>query len=322
MRFFLIFIISCLITPLSFPQNQRFLTALYSNYLKGLLCLDKGEYLKGLKEFERAKARDPKSIHIRLKIATVLIRLDKIEAAEKVLKEAKKMDPDNLDISLILILVYSHAKKNEELEKEYEGFLRKAHEIQPKDVGISEYLGQFYFHKKKPQEAIKIYEKILENNPDYIEALFWLGYLYERVGRYEDTISTWKKGLDVDPSYAPILNSLGYIYAEKGIKLDEAEGMIRKALEKEPENGAYLDSLGWVCFKKGDYKEAEKYLSKAVSYIRDPEIYMHLGDLYIKLDDMDKGLKCYREGVLHFPDHSVLKSKIEEYERKSKVLKE
>ena len=30
------------------------------------------------------------------------------------------------------------------------------------------------------------------------------------------------------------------------------------------DNGAYLDSLGWVLFKKGDLKEAKKYLLEAL----------------------------------------------------------
>ena len=91
MRFFLIFFISFLIiTPVSFSQNQKLNKDLYSSYLKGLLYIERGDYLQGLEELGKAKAKDPKSIHIRLKMATVLIRLDRIDEAEAVLKEAKK----------------------------------------------------------------------------------------------------------------------------------------------------------------------------------------------------------------------------------------
>ena len=179
MRFFLIFFIFFLIiTPVSFSQNQKLNKDLYSSYLKGLLYIERGDYLQGLEELGKAKAKDPKSIHIRLRMATVLIRLDRIDEAEAVLKEAKEIDSDNLDVSLALIFVYSYAEKDKELEEEYEVFLQKAHELKPKDIGISEYLAQFYFYKKKPKEAIAIYERILEVNPNYVEALFWLGYLY------------------------------------------------------------------------------------------------------------------------------------------------
>ncbi len=316
MRLFLIIFIFCLIiTPLSFSQSQTRSKDLYSSYLKGLLHIEKGNYAEGLKELGKAKAKDPQSIHIRLKIATVLVRLDKIDEAEAVLKEAKKLAPDNLDISLALIFVYSYAEKDQALEDEYEVFLRKAHELKPKDVGISEYLAQFYFYKKRPQEAIKLYEKILENSPDYIEALFWLGYLYDESGRRKEAIDTWKKGLEIDSDFAPILNSLAYTYAKEGIKLDEAEKMIKRAIEKEPENGAYLDSLGWVYFQKGDLQKAKEYLTKAINLVKDPEIYEHLGDLYIKMEDEEKALEYYKEGFLQFPDNRRLKKKIKEHEK-------
>ena len=46
------------------------------------------------------------------------------------------------------------------------------------------------------------------------------------------------------------------MWAEKNVHLDEAEEMIKKALEIDPDNGAYLDSLGWVKFRKGKFEEA------------------------------------------------------------------
>jgi len=315
MRFFLIFITLCLITPLSFSQSQRSLTNLYSNYLKGLLYAEKGEYLKSLEELEHAKTSDPQSIHIRLKIASVLIRLNRLDEAEVVLKAAKEIDPENLDLSLALIFVYSYGEKNEDLENEYEDFLKKAHEKKPKDIGISEYLAQFYFYKKKPQAAIEVYEKILESNPDYVEALFWLGYLYEDCGQRGKALETWERGSNLDSSFAPILNCLGYTYAEEGVKLDLAEKMVRKALKEEPENGAYLDSLGWIYYKKGDLDKAKEYVLKAISLIQDPDVYEHLGDIYIDLGDQKEGIRYYQEGLLRFPGDKDLELKLKKYEK-------
>ena len=47
--------------------------------------------------------------------------------------------------------------------------------------------------------------------------------------------------------------------AERGERLDESVGYLKKALEMEPDNGSYLDSLGWAYFKadKLDLAEAE-----------------------------------------------------------------
>jgi uncharacterized protein HemY len=95
--------------------------------------------------------------------------------------------------------------------------------------------------------------------------------------------------------------------------------MIKKALEKEPENGAYLDSLGWVYFKKKDYKKAEEYLKKAISYIIDPVIYEHLGDLYIEVSNAEEAVKFYQEGLSNFPENKNLQEKCNKYGKKDKV---
>jgi len=311
----LLFVLSFLDLPSSFSQTKKNITRLYSDYLKGLYHFENEEYQQALKSFKAAKTKDPNSIHLHLKIAASLIRLEKIKEAEEVLLRAKKIDSNNLDISLVLIFIYSLTQDDQQLESEYENFLTKAHELKPKDIGISEYLAQFYFYRKKPTEAIKVYEKILESNPRHVGALFWVGYLYDEAGRHIEAIEAWERGLEIDDSYAPILNSLGYVYALKGENLNQAKKMIEKALEKEPENGAYLDSLGWVYFKKGDLDKAKEYLEKAIANIKDPEIYEHLGDLHIKLGDTAAAIGYYQEGLAHFPDHSSLKKKLQRYEQ-------
>ena len=40
------------------------------------------------------------------------------------------------------------------------------------------------------------------------------------------------------------------------MNLEEAETMIRRALQSEPNNASYLDSLGWVEFRKGQFDRA------------------------------------------------------------------
>lgn len=322
MRFFLILIISCFIIPLSFSQSQGSLATLYSHYVKGLVSVERGDFLQGLAELEKAKNKDPKSAHIRLKIASVLIRLNRFEEAEVVLKEAKAIDPDNLDIPLALILVYSYREKNEELEEEYEGFLNKAHEKKPEDIGIFEYLAQFHFYKNRPQEAIKAYEKILEIKPDYVEAFFWLGLLYDEDGQNKKAIEIWEKGRRVDPSFAPILNCLGYAYAQSETNLDEALRMVKRALQKEPKNGAYLDSLGWIYYKKGELDKAKMYIIEALGLVEDPDIYEHLGDIYMELGDKLTGFEYYKKGFLQFPDSKSLKMKVERYEKEDKFFRE
>jgi tetratricopeptide (TPR) repeat protein len=71
--------------------------------------------------------------------------------------------------------------------------------------------------------------------------------------------------------------------ADRGVRLDEAIGYIKRAVEIDPQNGAYLDSLGWAYFKAGNYDMAEQNLRKASERIgNDATVQDHLGELFNK----------------------------------------
>ncbi len=205
-----IFFISCLFAVNLFAASEQSIKELYGEYLKGLFYAEDGNYGQALNELYKVKKADPKSVYVRLKIASVLIRMGELEKAESELKEAKVLDPESFDASLGLIFLYSYGQKDRELETEYEDFLKKAHKLKPEDLKISEYLAQFYFYKKQPQEALSIYEDIVKHQPDHVDALFWLGFLYEDLNRRDDAIKTWKKALQISPTHGQTLNSLGY----------------------------------------------------------------------------------------------------------------
>src|SRR5215475_3407542 len=76
-----------------------------------------------------------------------------------------------------------------------------------------------------------------------------LGAIYERQKEFDKAEEEFKKALDVNPRNAQVLNYYGYMLADRGIRLEEALGLIQRAVLLEPHNGAYLDSLGWVYFK-------------------------------------------------------------------------
>lgn len=116
------------------------------------------------------------------------------------------------------------------------------------------------------------------------------------------------------PEYPGFYNDLGYILADHDMKLDEAEKMIRKAIDLDREarkkspkfdpktdhdKGAYLDSLGWVLFKKKNYKEAKEWLLKAVEdkSAQHIEIYDHLGDVYMALGEREAAIKSWEKGL-------------------------
>ena len=117
---------------------------------------------------------------------------------------------------------------------------------------------------------------------------FLLGAIYERQKLYDKAEEQFKKVLAVNPKNAPVLNYYGYMLGDLGIRLDEAEDLVQRALKEEPYNGGYLDSLGWIYYKQNKPADAEAMLRKALGREgHDPTIHSHLGDVYAKLGRPD-----------------------------------
>jgi len=126
-------------------------------------------------------------------------------------------------------------------------------------------------------------EQLSTKTEDKEYVWFLRGSNFERDKRYAEAEEQFKKVLASDPEHASALNYLGYMLADQNMKLEEALGYIKHAVDLDPTNGAYLDSLGWAYFRLGKFELAEENLLKASQKINtDPTVHDHLGDLYQK----------------------------------------
>ncbi len=145
------------------------------------------------------------------------------------------------------------------------------------------------------EQAIRLVERALEQEPSSIQALFVLGAACERAGRRERSIEIFRRLLALDPEHTPTLNYLGYMWAERGENLEEALDMLRRSVAHDPDNGAYVDSLGWAYFQLGDHDEAQQRLEWAARLLPDDATTLeHLGDLYVRLQNLVRARDFYR----------------------------
>lgn len=110
---------------------------------------------------------------------------------------------------------------------------------------------------------------------------FARGVARERQGRWAEAETDLKRALDLSPDEPEALNYLGYGWADRGERLDEALGLLRRAVSLAPNSGHIIDSLGWTYFKLGRHEDALPHLERAAELNPDdPTINDHLGDLY------------------------------------------
>ncbi len=110
---------------------------------------------------------------------------------------------------------------------------------------------------------------------------FYRGICHEQSKDWAPAEADFRKALSLNPTQPQVLNYLGYGLVDRGEKLDEALGMIEKAVAADPEQGYIIDSLAWAYFKLGRYKDALEPMERA-SLLEpvDPIVTDHLGDVY------------------------------------------
>ncbi len=149
--------------------------------------------------------------------------------------------------------------------------LQDARKRWPKDDRIAYYLALGHDDRGEHAQAAALLREVLALKPDDRDARWQLATILEKMGKIDETETEFRLLLSSKPDDAPALNYLGYALADRGLKLAEAEGLIRAALALEPGNGAYRDSLGWALLKQGRSTEAVTELRAAVQAIPDDE---------------------------------------------------
>jgi tetratricopeptide (TPR) repeat protein len=163
------------------------------------------------------------------------------------------------------------------------------------------------------KEAMEYLEKAVKITPSDLNALSNLGLIYDNLKMYPETDRLYEEAFKYYPDNILLLNNYAYNLAERGENLQKALEMSKKTIDKEPDNSSYLDTYGWILYKLKDYKNAVKYIEKAVQKGSNATLLDHLGDIYAAMDQTNKALKAWNEALKLEPDNQDIKYKVEKY---------
>ncbi len=179
--------------------------------------------------------------------------------------------------------------------------------------------------KERKEKAVAECQALLKeyNQAGEVRTIrYSLSGIYSGIGDLAHSEEQLKLILEADPADASACNDLGYLWADQNKNLDEAEKLVRKALEldrrqrmagpdvqpdADKDNAAFVDSLGWVLFRRGQLTEARRELDRVTTLpggADDPVVWDHLGDVCFRQGDKKtagaswkKSLERYGAGI-------------------------
>ncbi len=215
--------------------------------LLGDIYVDTKQYQNAISAYEQTPPGSALRINADTEIAINLQRLERTKEAQQKLKDIIARDPKNYDALVTLGNVY---RSNEEFALASETYSR----------------------------ALALLTRV---EKEHWRILYYRGIAFERQKIWDKAEADFRQALSLSPEEPLVLNYLGYSMIEKKINLNEALGMVKKAVELKPNDGYIVDSLGWAYFQLGDYEEAAIQIERAVDLNpADPIIGEHLGDAY------------------------------------------
>jgi tetratricopeptide (TPR) repeat protein len=247
-------------------------------YFLGALAYDAKNLPEAEDDFRKSLLLKDDSAQVYYELAEVQINLDHVKAALATLDQARKKFQENFMGEFLTAMAYSRDKDFTNAVNHF-----TAAELQAKA-------------SDPPRQLDKIF-------------YFQVGAAHERKGDLNEAEKYFDKALKLEPEYPEALNYLGYMLAEHGQKLDHAREMIEKAVKLSPTNAAYLDSLGWVLYKMNEPGDALPQELKAVELSEEPDatLFDHLGDIYAALKQTDKARESWQKSLALEPNEDIRK---------------
>jgi tetratricopeptide (TPR) repeat protein len=307
------------------------------------LYMVKKDYQGARKELNDLLAEDPSDFDAQLRLALLYGEEKEYPKAIDQLNQILKARPTELKVRDYLGFLYEEAKDtkkaietytfNVQLEPSYfEGHLHlgllfyrlkqfpeavthltKAITVNPKQPEAHIVLGLTYLQKDQFEDAAKALEEGIGQNPKSADLHFNLGTVYDKLNRFDDVVRVMEMAIKLDPHHADALNYLGYSYAERGVKIDQALSLTKRAVALKPSNGYYIDSLAWALFKSGSFTEALTEMKRAVALAADdPVLFEHLGDIYAKQRNLSEAREAWLRALELDPSNDKLMDRFRE----------
>ncbi len=150
-------------------------------------------------------------------------------------------------------------------------------------------------------------ERLGEPRGEHWTLYYSRGIAFERTKRWPEAEADFLFALELQPEQPFVLNYLGYSWVDQGLNLDEAKGMLYRAVEARPDDGFIVDSLGWVYYRLKDYEKAVENLERAVVLQPgDPVINDHLGDAYWRVGRQREAEFQWRRALTLEPEEDLI----------------
>lgn len=238
------------------------------HFTMGETYSNEGQSPKSIEEYKLTLIYDPKSVHVRLRLAAEYARMGMITEAVEQAEIAVDMAPQNLEAHMTLGHLYAGLKMFEPARVQFEAVLK----IDESNTEAAIYLGALLAEDRKYDESIKYFES-LAKNPKFKEperAYYYIGRVQSEQGqaKYADAQKAFNKALSLKPEYPETVLALSMLLRAQGKDKDMVQ-LLKSYQEKFGPEREMARQLSHYYLEHEDYDHALEQLEFIDGFERD-----------------------------------------------------
>jgi len=245
----------------------------------GLVNLQKQDWVNSEKTFKGILEKVPDSDKAHYYLSATYEEMGKINES---IDHLLKISPDSKlfeDANIHVALVFKKIGKSERAYEVIKDAIKKA----PETSGFYIMMASLHEDAKELKSASDVLNEGLRLFPENEKMRYFYGALLDKQAKQDEAVEEMEKILKINPNHADALNYVAYTWTSQGVRLQDAEEMLKRAVKLKPDSPFILDSMGWNQFRLGKQESALRYLEKAVSLKADEQaILEHLVEVYAR----------------------------------------
>lgn len=206
----------------------------------------------------RALELDPFVAEAHTALATVKVKHDRDTAgAERSFERAIAINPNcAMAHSRYTWFLAAMGRLGESLQR-----MKRAQELDPLSPDANAGLANILYFARDYDEAIRYCERALVLEPNFLDALLWLGLSYEQKGMFEAAAAQLLKAEDVHGDSTEPLELLGHVFAVTGQR-DDARTVLSELHSAAEQNGVRPYNVALIHAALGEMGQAFEWLGK------------------------------------------------------------
>ena len=227
-----------------------------------------GQSSRAIEEFKLTLIYDPKSVHVRLRLASEYVRVGMLTEAVEQGEIAVEMAPENIDARMMMGGLYSGLKMFEPARGQFAEVLK----TEPGHPEAAIYMGALLAEERKYDESIKYFEGLTQNRKfkDTEKAYYYIGRVRSEQGpdHFDHAEKAFNKALQIKPEYPEAANALAMLLRAQG-ETAKMAALLKSYQEKFGPEREMARQLSHYYLEREDFEKALEQLEYLDSFVRD-----------------------------------------------------